>query len=640
MATRTKTTEWGFTTDTATLTAATRRDLAAITLYIPESSPTFRSVTCEVSFSDDATAAANITSYLIGIKLGAVAFSDATVTTTVTNSGEAQTYKLARDVTSYFTSNWSGTSMTCQVGIQVGGRATQNHTARLLVTYEYSDAGSTYIKTVRIPIESTRQTLSTSWQTVGGATAIPALAGGSIVLPENSVTVRHAHIEMMANTSVTTATDFTVEARINGGAAQTVYDYEAALISAVHFNTRWDITSSVAGITAAQSFEMQTVGVTTVVGQVCAVLVVTYEYSEASTSTVRNSLAIPWEATMTRVASSTTALRSLVTKRVWVEEPTTITLKESGILIRCNSAANVTMNVSVGAQGETSYVLTAGSVTSGMFTLMHRLDAGGTAGVDALTLARGENVITIELFTSSGSAFDVSGLIYLNYDSGKAAGGTHDHNHTVHAMIAPSTSTTTVAQDTTLALIAIPETSYFLNGFGTELTFITSADLNWSWSVSATIESGEGEEAVGDGWISYTAGGWSDTENANNTTWIDWLDSTRRYAGTLESEKIDIEASRTWRRDYAVVWWHHMTAWITWHSITFDAAGTLSGYTGDGSGVSVVIHDSNNDRPLTSATSAIGGTFAATWYDDTQYIYAQARQDGTHLGRSERGLAT
>ena len=152
MATRTKTVEFAFNVDIATLAAATRRDLAAITLYIPEASPTFLSVTAEVNVRGSETAATSLTSWLIGIKLGAVAFSDVTTTLTLTNSGDQQSFVFTRDITSYFTTNWTGTSMTCQVGMQFGALITANHAVKLYITYSYDDASSsTRIKTVHLP---------------------------------------------------------------------------------------------------------------------------------------------------------------------------------------------------------------------------------------------------------------------------------------------------------------------------------------------------------------------------------------------------------------------------------------------------------------------------------------------------------
>src|SRR5690349_5044078 len=77
-------------TDT-TLAAAARHDFAAITLNIPETtSRTFLSVEVEIIWRCGVTVtAANYTGWRVGIKLGAVAFSDQDFTPTAqANTGD------------------------------------------------------------------------------------------------------------------------------------------------------------------------------------------------------------------------------------------------------------------------------------------------------------------------------------------------------------------------------------------------------------------------------------------------------------------------------------------------------------------------------------------------------------------------
>src|SRR3989304_1484898 len=68
-----------------------------------------------------------------------VARDDATVTQTIANSGENQSFLFSRDVTSYFVTNYTGTSMTADCRLTVSGVITSNATAKLIITYEYDD---------------------------------------------------------------------------------------------------------------------------------------------------------------------------------------------------------------------------------------------------------------------------------------------------------------------------------------------------------------------------------------------------------------------------------------------------------------------------------------------------------------------
>jgi hypothetical protein len=84
----------------------------------------------------------------------------------------------------------------------------------------------------------------------------------------------------------------------------------------------------------------------------------------------------------------------------------------------------------------------------------------------------------------------------------------------------------------------------------------------------------------------------------------------------------------------------NMNLIITYHAITFTASGTVSGYTGDGSGITVTLHDATSGEQLLSTTTAATGTFSFTWYDSVNSVYTEARQDSTHVGRSENSAAS
>ena len=74
-------------------------------------------------------------------------------------------------------------------------------------------------------------------------------------------------------------------------------------------------------------------------------------------------------------------------------------------------------------------------------------------------------------------------------------------------------------------------------------------------------------------------------------------------------------------------------------NIMYAVAGTVSGYTGDGSGLTVDIHDAvTHERVLTTET-AEGGVYSVNWVDDARELYAHCRQSDTLCGRSTNGTA-
>jgi hypothetical protein len=177
MATRQKTIEFATTVDLTTLASAANVT-KTIDIYIPETVVAFRSVALICICRDGVdTATKTGTAPTIGISTTGAVWDDLALSNPPANSGESQGQVWTRDVTSYFTTNWTGTSNTWQVRFRETTLLTVNHSFKLVITYDYDDTATTHIKTVRIPIESTRQYITTTYQTLGGATAIPAIEG-------------------------------------------------------------------------------------------------------------------------------------------------------------------------------------------------------------------------------------------------------------------------------------------------------------------------------------------------------------------------------------------------------------------------------------------------------------------------------
>jgi len=151
----------------AGVAATTRYDFPAVTLIIPESpSRTFRSVEIELTCRGTETVATSVTAWLMGIKLGAVAFNDVTITSTIANTGEQQTLLFTRDVTSYFVTNFGTLNeQTCQVGTLITSVPVNNITARLRITYEYDDTEQKDSGTAESGTASTLTDTDKAWTT-------------------------------------------------------------------------------------------------------------------------------------------------------------------------------------------------------------------------------------------------------------------------------------------------------------------------------------------------------------------------------------------------------------------------------------------------------------------------------------------
>lgn len=639
MAQRLKTIEYAFAENESTLAAATRFDFTAITLNIPENtSRTFRSVIVEVHMLDGSTAATSLTSWLIGIKLGAVAFNDVTVTDSITNSGENQTWLFTRDVTSYFNTNFgSGTSQTCQVGVNFGGVATRNITAKLIITYEFDDASQdTRVKTVRIPLESSVSALTTTLTEIG-TNQVPAL---DTFLPEASKVYRRIWFEVFGNQGITTATnDASLNLALDAEAADADNVHETGLASDVWFKRIWvrdDMTTN-----ATHAFKM---AVSATNGFTCnhmaIVLYVTYEYSHTSSTTIMNSIMIPVNNNIQRMGRTVEGDQSRFEESFYIEEPSTITLAQSGVLIGFSQPASLSLlNVGIGSQANRAYT-TSGTMVCGGYSLIQRCDSGAELGA-GISLARGRNTVTVDVYNTD--ATDLSDVLqvvlYLNYTSGKATNGADTHNKTIFWSIADHAADANQRSISAFAPI-IPEANYWLNCIAVcSQQMVQAFSSVCTFSVVCERQTGELQQA---GWeeVLQQFELASDAEigcyqiTANISRFFD------RYPNE-QQDRMNLETTRDWRTYHQATGgaWINLLMCFTYHSITFTKSGTVSGSGGGTVNIGLWRKVNGIAERLDTTSRSGNGSFSFTWYDDTETNFVEAFEDATHVGRSADGTS-
>lgn len=629
--------EYCFTQNVAGLAAATRFDFTAITLQVDETaSRTFRSAIVEVTCIDNAATAASLTSVLIGCKLGAAAFSDLTVTTTVTNSGEHQSLYFIQDFTSYFNTNFgAGTSQTCQIGVNFGGLTTQNITVRIYLTYEYDDtSATTRTKTVRIPLDSIVGALTTSLASIG-TSQVPAL---DTFLPEASKVYRDIFFVIDGNESNAGVTNHQHGMALDAEAVALDGAHQNALNSSRWYRRIWkrtdmttnathDVKSSTSSLTGA-THNHQSV-----------LLVVTYSYDHSTSSSLMVSVMHPFNGREGYTGDSTDP--TVVRHELLVPETNPV-LKQSAVYLNWAIEANANLSIKAGSQTARTYTGAAGTLTCGGFSVMHRIDAGAAAGVGGLSLARGFNNLDVTLNSSSTTVRHsfMDGVIYLNYTVDKPAAGSGVVTHTVGApgqvFVAGAITTKTTVALTNL----IPESNYYVSGMqcrGAIAAF--TADVAGSLALMGKRAAGEGFNGIGAGFEQFSQRHLrTDVENGVFLYHGMVHDNFKQYP-TDPSTKLALETSRVWRLDVSPLAWSSWWVSATYHAMTWTISGTITGYTGDGSGITVDIFRGDTDQKIATVTTAIGGTFTTPWYDNTVTMYAMARQDGTHLGCSDLALA-
>ena len=585
------------------------------------------------TYVTNSTTAATPTVMTIGLQIGAGTMDTVSLGNAVANSGERYGYRLVRDMTSRFTSDWSGTSQTVTCRVNISSIATANHGFKLRITYDYDDTASTHIKTVRIPIESTRATLTTSAQTLGGATAIPALKNG--YFPESSVTIRNAVVELYGNelSSAAVAT-LTMD---YGGASSTAcwLSTNTTINSDCFVHGMYDITAQ--ALTAATALNATSTTTTGRFGNIGGWITVTYEFDPTST-TIFNSLFIGAFDTAGWMGGTTSTDADAWGRTIYIEEPGTITLMESAVILTMVDSGGFTCNVAIGAQANQAYTVSAGGVQCCNYTLCHRIDAGGQRGTAFATLARGVNSYLATVYSGTAQAgWNLAGCMILNYTSGLSAQGVGAHAQSRYLSILNTVGTTSLNNTSTAHAPAIPETDYWLVGACIELHAVTTALAAGAQAVQAERAAGEGE---GLGWEPLFVGQYrSDNEAMTTIQWGASRRAWRRWPQDSElSDRMNIETARLFRIDTNPASGVALGLWYTYHTISYSISGTITNSAGGT--VTINAHKSDTGEKIGSTTRSGNGSYTIPWWDNVANVYVEASEDSTHLGRSTDSTAT
>jgi len=654
MAIRTKTVEYAFDGSRTTLATATRYEFQTMSIYLPETaSRTFRSVMIEVNYRDNQTTALSQTAALIGIKLQTASFSNQTVTTTLVNSGENQSFVLVRDVTDYFTGSFtSNPTASCQVALTLTGQATSNHAAKLYITYDYDDIHNTRVKTVRVPLQSISGSLTAGPTNITSLRSrIPQL---NTFLPEVSKTYRNIWFEIYANEASQNTTDGILTMQLDAETAVSSAVLEHALNSATYLKHIWQRNNMTTTTTHSLSFG--TVAASGMVN-IGAVMGVTYEYVSSSTSQSMNSLLIPMMEESGFVGSSgpsgsSGSYPSRTVQELRVSEPGPISLEQSGLVAFFNSTSTDTIaqridpiKIKVGTQAYVDYSRgNPGTLSCGQYSIVHAFDSS------SVTFGRGLNSIPIEVLASQSdegrTVSNLSILGYINYKSGIATGSDSIHNQTRIFEIGEQTAINGVQRyDYTFAPVAQTGSNFRTTGLG----FATLLNLGATkTAISLTARATDAERlSFSTGWLPlYESIVDASVERGVCTSFARARREFLRYIGDPQtSTRINLSVPRTYRVEAAgpsttpslanTMVGGLYTFW-TYHNIATAVTRSISGFSsGNGSGLNVKIYESGSEELLYTTTSVSGGNYSFLAYDPNRTLYAVVHDTGSGaVGRS------
>lgn len=634
MATRLKTVKYAFST-LASLPENSNTNMTQLTINLPENSKVFKSVVAHITFDDLNTSTGDtITNKNFGLRLGAAAYTTVSNSNTLTASGENMSLWFAVDYTSHFTTNWTGTSMTCDFQAQVNSGTNNvnfaNVSVTLDITYEYDDTSATHIKTVMIPLDMPTGAMDTAATT---RDTIPAL---DTYLPEASKTYRNIHVVVQGNTANASATtDHTMTLRV-GAASVTTGNYEGSLASDRIFRYVWNATSVWPSTAATQTW--QPTATVARVNHAQAWVVVTYEFNPSTSTSIMNSLMMPMELASPMGGTTATDYQS-GDRQLWIEEPGTITTNRVAFYCFWQQAGAITgLNMRVGTGAFVAYT-DAAAVLCGANCAMVRNDA-------AFTLARGLNDLTFDVYRTDTADYgwNLCGFWIVNYTSGKATQGVGAHNHTIDWGIVQNGTGAAADLVTTTALApVVPETEHFFTALGVQMITTTSGTLNPAgFTILAERLAAEGGTRWEQVYIDVSQ---TDPEVGFFPVYAQMRFLFNRWPSDPDPYRIDLEQTRRWRAHIAGgSGWFSLCMTFTYHSITRAIAGTVSGYAdADGAGLTVrffYFDPGGHIEYIGSTTTATGGAYSFTWYDDVYNVFAVVHEDSTHVGSSALGTAT
>lgn len=628
--------------------------LSQMTIDAPETTTrTIKSAVLKIDYHVDSNNKALIqTQTRVSVKLGAAAVSYVMDASADIAIGAAQfNPSFMIDCTSYFVSNFgAGATQTFDVtfsGCQnIGGLALtsaialEGFSVELILTYSVDEsAQNTRVKTVWIPLESNTGALTTSLASIG-TTQIPAL---DTFCPEASKVYKEIMLVV------------TGAAYCNAAGARTLsYALDAAAATAVATMTiTGDTTSgsdtfyidlSAMTTNATHDLKLKTSSIT--VGpynNIAAYLVVTYTYSHTSSTSILNSVLITGQ-TLSDAVGLTAPVSSNIRFDINIQEPASIALAHSAVMYRWHvnpNAGQSSGNIKLGSQSSRAYTSGTGTLTYGDNLAMQRFDSGSAQGA-GISIARGMQSLDTSFFASTNKANVITALMFLNYTSAKSALGAHLHAHTVIEFIRgmPSASSVTTGFDTSATMApTITPTSYWLNCMGYWLHLYDQAfqsQYTHAFQIAGQIQSGEpgalGYEPIFTMLGNYYNGGTIGADKYSNKT-----SRFKRWVNDYNTALLDPKTSRPYTIFVPATGIIPMLmTMVTYHGITFTASGTVSNYTGNGSGITVTIHRSDTGEKIATATTAVGGGYTVTeCFDSNVQHFSEARQDSTHLGRSE-----
>lgn len=640
MATKQKTIRYAAPIKT-TLTNNTLENFTQFTVYIPDF-VSFDSVYVELTFDDITTASSTYTTKRVDLQLGSAGYETQSNTGSLTTGGVARNIstKLTRNYTSYFTTNWTGTSMTCDIAALVNQTAGTtvgqvNCTAEVIINYNYDDTSDKQVKTIALALPVTQGALPTS--KISHYT-IPAL---DTALVEAGKVYRGIYIVTEANTNTKTTTDHTVSYELSSIGATTTQAYENS-----GSTSRW------AKYTYAPSFDTSTTHTWNVwaseadrMNNMQATMYITYEFDLSDTvagGVMTTSAYYPLEM-VTPIGTSTSDYQRSY-RQILVPE-------ENPTLVSMGAYINFETAISLGN-------LMNGRINEAVgWTTFAQDDLGFIAGQkgcmlfdDTYTLAEGINDISVDMYsTSAQTPSNMSGFVLVTYTCDIPSGGvgvaTHTVFHTIKLMPGTSSTASTTVDTADAALVDLPDTDYYISGTGLINEYTQSSNFQGS-GINISVERlvAEGEVTFENCYADMVT---SDAIPGTHRNVALVRDLFQRWNGELDTSRMALDSVRTWKTflgntTQSLIFGYHysLRSMVTYHGITFSVANNITNSNGGTVDITLYREQNGVKESIKEGTRNGNGAYSIKMGRGDQTVFTDGYEDGTYKGRSATGTPT
>lgn len=636
---RTKTIECALTTLTQSISSSVPMTFNPITIYVPETgSREFKS--CFVEFGTEDNNGATILG-LNGLKYAYKLNSASPVTESQTflliPTGESLTYINVLNVTPYFSSSFgNNTSQSFDFNVVMTGSFYCNSTAKLYMTYQYDDIADKKIKTISIPIDSYPSTASATSSYGELIDNLPAL---DTYLPEANKNYRNIFIECeMNDAQIGTGSVSSASFFLDSGSMR----YNTGFINQTNISARYFryiLNCDNLDTTTTHSISLRPGNSNLNFCHFASKLVVTYEYTASLSDYVMNNAI--YQDFCSGFGGSSVIDRT--SYKMFLQEPN-ITMSRCGIYHYFIDSGAVSCSFQMASGIYTQSVVRYNQFSNlaycGGLSRSTRYDTMSySRGGQGINLVRGENTFQHTWVKNSGLLTAYSYYNLLNYTSRKSSQSGGDANHSNIVKYFLCNYSTPVTQRTltgSVSLTNFETSSYYLTSHGIYLYSVVGNPLGINVSANYTGSEWyyEGKQILYDGNVitDQEIGYMSNIANLTNVC--------KKHNTDVNTGKFNPFINRMYNIDITSATSTTGYLVMNYHTIKYLITGSVSGYSGDGSGLNVKFYRSDTDEFVLQTTSTIGGQFNTYWYDNTIPLYATVYQDNTRVGRSANSTAS